>query len=155
MEDVMKRYQVTAIAGCLLIFSAVCVFGSAAEQPTTTGDEAAQIVALQKERVEALQKLVDICVAQCEAGTLPLESVAAAQNELIDAQLDSTDKTEERVTLLTEQLQVAENVLKYIEAKRQSGFKVAETDRLRAMSHCLNVKIKLLRERNKLNPSTK
>jgi outer membrane protein TolC len=116
---------------------------------------AAQIIALQKERVAALQELVKICIAQYQSGVMPLESVSTAQNELIDALLDSTAKPEERVTLLTEQLKIADMVVQAFDKRYKAGFGTMKTEFLRAKSHYLNVKIKLLRERGRLKPVTK
>jgi hypothetical protein len=116
---------------------------------------AAQIIALQKERIAALQELVEILIVQYQRGVVPFESLAAAQNELIDAQLDSTDKPEERVALLTQQLKIAEGVVDYSERKFMAGFRMTKTDVLHAKSHYLDVRIKLLRERGKLKPVIK
>jgi hypothetical protein len=152
MEDVMKRYLIAAAFACLLAFSGFFAFVDAAQQSGVADDEAAQITALQKERVEILQQVVKIYLHQLKTGAEPLESVAAAQNELIDAQLDATDKPEERVALLTEQLKIAENVSDYYDSRFKSGFKISAADVLRAKSHYLTVKIKLLRESSKLKP---
>jgi hypothetical protein len=155
MENVMKRKLVIVFLGCILLVAGFCVVVGVAQQPGTTEDTAAQITALQKERIEALKKVVSICIAQNQAAGVSFETVAAAQEQLIDAQLDATDKTEERVALLTEQLKVAEGVFNYWEGRHKVGFKVVQTDVLRAKAHALDVKIKLLRERAKLNPAEK
>jgi hypothetical protein len=53
----MRRFAVVAVMASLILLSAIVVAVSAAESPE---DVAAQIKALQKERVEALKTLLDI-----------------------------------------------------------------------------------------------
>jgi hypothetical protein len=155
MENVMKRYPVTMIVACLLLFSGICVLVATAQQQGTKDDEAAQIMALQKERIAALKELVEVCVAQYKMGTLAFDSVAAAQDELLCAQLDSTDKPEERVAILEKQLKLTKGVLDFIDVRLKAAFKVTTVDLLRAKSHYLEVQIKLLQERSKLKAAAK
>ena len=149
----MKRYLTTTALSCVLVLSSL--LAAAAQQPKTTRDSAAEIKSLQEKRIEVLQKLVKVCDSQQRVGALPFESVAAAQYELIDAQLDATNKPKERVVLLEQELKVAEHVQRYLEGKYKAGFKSFEADLLRAESQCLSVKIELLRERSRLKAVTK
>lgn len=131
------------------------VVGQPVGQPQTMKTDAAKLAAtvdagtiatVQKERIEALQELVKFCMQQFKHGTTPFDSVASAQEELINARLDATDKGDERVALLTEQLKVADSMLHYIDVRYRAAAGATRADFLRAKSHYLQVKIKLLQE---------
>jgi hypothetical protein len=154
----MKRHAALMLA--LGFVFAVVALGWAAEaskdvqRSTGVADPATQIAYIQKERIEVLQNLVDVCVAQFNVRAIPLESVVAAQNEFIDAKLELTDKPEERVALLTSQLiialKIAETVSIYGNGRYATALPINEADILRAKSHYLAIKIKLLQEQGKL-----
>jgi len=82
-----------------------------------------------------------------------LLQVFSAQNELCNAQLDSTDEPEKRVALLTKQLDNANKVLEIVQGQMKAGV-AGPADLFRAKSQYLNVKIMLLRERNRKRPPT-
>jgi hypothetical protein len=154
MEDAMRRYPIAVTVCCLSLFVGGAVLGATEQQQGATDTEAAQISALQKERIATLQQLVTICVAQYQSGMLPFDSVAAAQEELLAAQLESTDKPEERVALLKEHLNIVESLCNSAD-KMFKGGRVSRPDVLRAKSRYLDVKIKLLRESSRLKALTK
>ena len=65
----MRRYLVAAMLVCLFAFSEILAFVAAAQpQGEPTGDQAVEIKALQKERVETLQRLVSFCTEQYKMG---------------------------------------------------------------------------------------
>ena len=67
--------------------------------------------------------------------------------------MDSTDEPEKRVALLERQLVMANDVLKIVQARFNSGT-ATQADICHAKAVFLDVKIKLLRERNRKIPPT-
>jgi hypothetical protein len=151
----MKRRFIPAIFVCLAAFSGIFVFQSAAQQQgESTDGTAAQIKELQKERVETLERLVAMYLAHYDNGKIAFESLAAAQNELVYARLELTDKPEERIALWKKQLESAESMRKLAEMKFQNGA-TTQSDVCRAKALCLDFKIKLLREQGRLESQAK
>ena len=93
----MRRCLVVAIAVCLFGVCGAFVFVNAAQQQADSNDDLlAQVKRLQKERIETLEELLSICSMQYRQGNVLFEEVAAAQDELLDAQLQSSDKPDEK-----------------------------------------------------------
>ena len=111
--------------------------------------ETNEIEKLQKEKIVALQKAVQIYVLQYEQGAVIFSSYYDAQNELINAQFELISNSQERIILLTTQLDLANNVYQHIEGRYTAGFRFSEVDLIKAKVLCLDIKIKLLRELNK------
>lgn len=110
---------------------------------------AAEIRALQQERIAALAKAAEYTLQQYEQGRILFGTVVLAQVQLVKARLAATDKPDERLSLLEEQLQLAETALKCAERGFEAGA-TAKADVFQAQANVLDVKIKLLRERAKL-----
>ncbi|MGO8749555.1 MAG: TolC family protein [Thermoguttaceae bacterium] len=110
-----------------------------------------QIKALQKDRIEALTRLVDVCWSQYRAGSNTFSTVVGAHDQLLSAQLDFTEKPEERVALLTNQAKTATEYLELTQGRFKTGI-TTQADIYRAQSHLLDIKINLLRERNRHPP---
>ncbi len=106
---------------------------------------AVQIRALQKERIEALTKVVQIRESQYWVGTIDREAVVSAEAALVDAQVDATGNRDERVALLTQALK-RESALLEIAGSRFGAGSVTEGDVNRARSLLLTTKIRLLRD---------
>ena len=117
------------------------------------GNDATQLKVLQAERIQVLKRLVQISIAMYQVGTVDFNQLSSAQQELCDAQLNSTDEPEKRVALLTKQVEMANDVLKIVRARFNAGT-VTEMDVCRAESLQLGLKIKLLQERKMLRPPT-
>ena len=64
-------------------------------------DTTAQIKELRKEQVETLTKLVEARESRFILGTMQREVIIDADSALVNARLEATDKSEERITLLT------------------------------------------------------
>jgi len=109
---------------------------------------AAELKALQDERIKLLTQTVEVLTGQYNVGAADIAQVATAESELCNALLDSTDEPEKRIALLTKQLDRANGFVKVTQIRYQSGT-VSNADVYRAKSQCLDVKIKLLRERSK------
>jgi outer membrane protein TolC len=83
-----------------------------------------------------------------------LTEVSKAQEKLFKAKLEATDKPNERIALLEEQLKIAKNVLDFTEKSYKAGFQITEVEFLRAKAHYLTIEIKLLKEREKNQPKS-
>ena len=107
----------------------------------------AQIKAAQKERVKVLTELVEIRTAQVKAGTLSRPVLLGAEADLVNAQIDATDKHEDRVALLEQAVKREAEFLNVAEA-RQTVTQATDTqaDVYRARSLVLTTKIGLLKE---------
>jgi outer membrane protein TolC len=110
--------------------------------------ETEDIKALQKQKIEALTEMIRICMLQYEMGVGEFASYANAQHALVSAQLESTDNPQERITLLTAQLKLAEKVLQCSERKFEAGIGMGLIDVLRANILCLDIRIQLVKEKN-------
>ena len=126
---------------------------TAKPQPKPKDDDAAQLTTLQDERVEVLTQLVKVTMEYCRQGKCGIEDGISAQNQLVAAQLDSTDEPAKRVALLTQQVELASTLLKMAEQRHEAGI-ITIVDVYRARSCLLDVKIRLLRERTKQGPQT-
>ncbi len=140
----MMRRTVAAV-----IIGLIAVHDSAAEQ-----DEAAQVKALQKERVDTLSKLVELCHADYGLGMIRCEDVINAETELVDAQMEATENPGERIARLTEGVKRETELLKIIQSRREAE-RVSLANVYRAKSLLLNTKIRLLRERSKQRTPTR
>ena len=105
----------------------------------------AQIKAAQKERVKALTELVEICTAQFRVGTSSCELLLWTEANLINAQMDATDKHEDRVAVLERGVKRESEFLKMVEARFDAGM-ITQADVYRARSLVLATKIRLLEE---------
>jgi len=124
-------------------------------QAKASDNDAAQLKALQDERIRTLTQTVAALTAQYKVGMLAdVSQVFSAENELCNAQLEVTDEPEKRIALLTEQLRTANELLKVAQARVDAGT-VTEVDIFRAKSVHLGLKIKLLRERGRKSPPSK
>ena len=77
----------------------------------------------------------------------------ATQEELIEAKLDATDRTEERIALLKEQLKIAQEVLDFVNKAHDAGFRIADIDLYQAQAHTLKIEIQLAKEELKAEDS--
>ena len=114
-----RRIAVTVLSGLLILLAFVVRSTTAERQPEPKDDDAAQLKALQEERVEVLTQLVTVTMAYCQQGTCGIEDGISAQNPLGAAQLDSTDEPEKRVELLTQQVELANTLLEVAEQRHQ------------------------------------
>jgi hypothetical protein len=125
----------------LFVLSAIATPVGAAEQ-----DLSVQIKALQRERVETLAKLVNYCKAEFAVGAMRCQEVIDAETDLIRAELDATDKPDERIALLTAHVSSQTQFLKSVEYRRQTET-LGLANVYRARSMLSNTKIMLLQER--------
>ncbi len=121
--------------------------------PKARDNDAALLKAAQDERIKVLGQLVEILLSQYTVGTVDFNQLGSAQNELSNALLDSMEEPEKRIAMLEKQLVMANDVLSVAKAKLNAGT-VTQADAVRAKAVFLDVKIKLLRERNRKLPPT-
>ncbi len=132
----MTRCLVSAI-----VLALIAAHVAAAEE-----DLAAQIKAAQKERVKVLTELAEIRTAQYKVEVIPCEFLVGAEVDLLNAQLDATDKREERIAVLEEGAKRRAELLKTVEGRLKAET-TTEADVYRARSLLLDAKVRLLRER--------
>ena len=145
----MKPFTSGSVSGVLLAIPLIWACPSAAGQSRiNAADEASDVKSLQKELIATLSKKVDLLTRQHQAGTVDFDQVCTAQMELYDAKLDATDKPDERIALLEEQLKTAASAQKLIETRSTSAA-TNEANVLSAKSLYLKIKIRLVRERAK------
>jgi outer membrane protein TolC len=108
---------------------------------------------LRKERIETLEKAFQRLRKQLDVGTVALSDVIDIQREILEAQLEATDKLEERIGFLKAQLVSAQDLFDFIQKHVAAGFKYTETDLYRAKANCLKVEIELAKEEAKLEDS--
>ena len=102
---------------------------------------AAQIRGLQKERIQALSRLVAVYMGQYREGRVTIEPVFAAQNDFTDAQVEAADKPAERVALLTAALKRATEFEKTIDNRLKAGrANTAELEWARSISLYLQIR---------------
>jgi hypothetical protein len=121
--------------------------------PKSRDNDAAQLKAVQEERIKVLTQLVELETAQYKVGATEITRLVSAENELCDALFDSTDDIERRIALLTKQVERANDLVRDTEASVKHGAEtVTEVDVCRAKSLYLGLTIKLLRERGRKGP---
>jgi len=118
---------------------------------SAAGDDDAQLKATKDERVKVLTDLLELITGSYHGGTAEAAQICSTHNDLCNALLDSTEEAEKRVALLTKQLEKASEFLKNTQRRFDSGT-ITQADVLRAKSLCLDIKIKLLRERSRKEP---
>ncbi len=107
-------------------------------------DEAAELKRLQTELIATLSQKVDVLTLQNKTGAADFFQLCTAQFELYDAKLDATDKPDERIALLNEQVKTAASALEAAEMR----FITANGDNpnvLSAKALCLRIKVRLVR----------
>jgi hypothetical protein len=139
------------MTNCIIV---TIVAGLISGQPAKERDLAAEIKALQHEKVGALAKLVAFRRAEFAEGLPRCEAFLAAEGELIDAQMDAAENAEERITLLTEHVKNQTEFLKIVESMRERNT-IGLADVYRARTRLINTKILLLRESRSLMAAKK
>ena len=144
----IPRITALFIAGLAIAMAAQVPAIADQSQARESKDDAAELKAVQAERIKVLTQAVDVLTAQYMVGTVDFCQVAAAETDLCNALLDSTDDPDKRTALLAKQLDRATGILKVTQSRFDAGT-VTQADVLRAKSHQLDIKIKLLRNRKK------
>ena len=151
----MKRCAIALVLSGLLAVPFLATQARAAESPSeSVKDEAAEIKALQKDRIVALTGVVEILLVQYQHGNTEFRALALAQTDLLAAEFDATDDANERIALLERELKVAKDALDTAERKAQAG-RANAVESLQAKALVLDIKIKLLRERAKARTAAK
>jgi hypothetical protein len=131
-----------------LVLVAVPIVGQ--QQSGLADSEAAEIRKLQQERVLTLTQLVKLLTAQHEAAKVDITKLADAQIELLKAQLELAETPKARIELLEAQLKIQQKVVVVWEERLRAGNPESPAEVWRAKLPCIDVKIRLIRERAKL-----
>jgi hypothetical protein len=118
--------------------------------------DSAKLEQLQKERIDVYDILVVKMMNMYMKGAGPYHDYAPfalAQEEIIGAILDGTEKSAERIALLEKQLKLAQECYDYVDKARTSGFGVTDIDFHQAKAQRLAIEIKLLEEKNSGDPA--
>ena len=151
----MQRFAITVLLSGLLAVPFLVIQTKAAESPGEPAkDVAAEIKALQKERIAALTGVVEILLEQYQHGGVEFRALALAQTDLLAAEFEATDDANERIILLERELNVAKDALDTAERKVQAG-RANAVESLQAKALVLDIRIKLLRERSKARTAAK
>jgi hypothetical protein len=145
----MKRFTICVVLFGFIVVSLLITRPALTDQQSEKKTvEPTKMEQLQKERIDALEKIAAIVKGQL-GYIATVVDFSKAQEEVIKAKLDATDKPSERIALLEEQLKFAQDAFKYVDGQYKTGFAhVTEADSLHAKAHCLTIEIKLLKEHN-------
>jgi hypothetical protein len=144
----MKRFTIFAVLLGFIVVSLLIARPALTDQQSEKTAESTKMEQFQKERIETLEKIVALVKGRM-AVSATVTDLSKAQEELIEAKLEATDKSDERIALLEEQVKIAQDCFKFVDREYKIGFgQVTEFDSLRAKAHCLTIEIKLLKERN-------
>jgi outer membrane protein TolC len=155
VRDFVKRQRDAGfLASDLDVFQAQarCLAIEIKLQKEKQPDDSAKIGQLQNEQIDAIKKSIDLMKRQYESGAGPYRDLTAfrrAEQELLAARLDATDKPSERIAVLEEQLKSAQDVRDFVKRRHDVGFEVSDLDLFQAEARCLSVEIMLLKERIK------
>ena len=148
----MKRLAIATICARYATGFASVRHAPAQQHDKTATSYAAKIKALQEERIAILSRAVKIVTAQYMAGTADFKELAAAEMELVNAQLDCSDTPEERIAYLEAGSKMAKSAVEIAEV-RFKGRTISDLDVNWFKAVYLDMQIKLLKERQKLASS--
>jgi len=119
----MKRSSLLLVG---LVASMLCgalvVWTHTARSQQPAPDAASErLDALLRERVDTFQQIVKIAVAEHEAGVASLEEVLNAYAQLADAEIELTDKHDERVEILKRRLEGVKKLERAVQARHKIG----------------------------------
>lgn len=145
----MKRFTIFAVLLGFIVVSLLIARPALTDQQSEKKtSEPTKLEELQKERIEVFEKMIPFFVQQYGSNDVRFTDFSKAQEGLIEAKLEATDKPDERIALLEEQLKIAKQAFHIAEVKFTSGNKTA-AESLQAKAHCLTIEIKLIKEQKK------
>ena len=153
MENGMKRLTICAMFAGLC---AVAVFFGDRHAPAqqrqdqAVRDDAAQLQALQKERIKMLSATAKRVETQFKLGAADYQQFVAAETELVNAEVEYSESPEERVGYLEKGSQLAKAIADIAEKRFKSGYIQTEVPVFRLKAVYLDLQIRLLKERQKL-----
>jgi archaellum component FlaC len=127
-------------AALVLVMSLV-----AAEADETGQDEdlRTKIKSLQVQRVQTLERGIELAIAQYVEGMTDLNVFLALQLELLDAKLATAGTLDDEIQVLKSHLEVVKQTLNMVTARYEQG-KVSKLDVIRAKSAALRIEVQLL-----------
>jgi outer membrane protein TolC len=117
----------------------------AAEADETGQDEdlRTKIKSLQVQRVQTLERGIELAIAQYVEGMTDLNVFLALQLELLDAKLATAGTLDDEIQVLKSHLEVVKQTLNMVTARYEQG-KVSKLDVIRAKSAALRIEVQLL-----------
>jgi archaellum component FlaC len=117
----------------------------AAEADETGQDEdlRTKIKSLQVQRVQTLERGIELAIAQYVEGMTDLNVFLALQLELLDAKLATAGTLDDEIQVLKSHLEVVKQTLNMVTARYEQG-RVSELDVIRAKSAALRIEVQLL-----------
>ena len=119
-----------------------------AQEAPAQDSNADSVESLQKQHVDTLRKALALAQAQYDAGLLPVQNLFDLRSDLLEAQLDMATTREERIKIVSKQLDLAMSSLAASKARFDQAL-ISQLDLLRAESAALQIKIKLAKLRAK------
>ncbi len=123
------------------------------QQGEEKADKQSKLAQLEQERIETYEKIVPMVYKQYRSGLASFTDYAKAQEDYLKAKLEATDNQSDRIALLEQQLKVARSDADLIDQVHRAGGPITDIDVLRAKAHCLNIEIRLVKERNSEKPA--
>jgi outer membrane protein TolC len=130
-------------AVCLLVLMNLTASG---DEPSNAEDTTARIRKLQQERVDVLQRAVNLVLIQFKEGEISFNGVHEIQRDLLDARLEMAETRGEKIKGLESHLKFAKGALRLAEGQAAAG----KTDQVAvylAKSDVLSIEIQLLKLR--------
>ncbi|PHR94914.1 MAG: hypothetical protein COA78_31205 [Blastopirellula sp.] len=132
-------------------------FSAMSEEPIATESISDKILALQKKRIELLQKGVGVAKVHFENGSdrATLETYHSAQLKLLNSQFELATTNKEKIEILQAKLKIAKKELSSIEVLSSGGFAGGEANRLfEKKSNTLGAELQLLKFQQSIQGST-
>ena len=101
---------------------------------------------LQLERIEVLRESVKFVTVAYRQGTLDFERVVSSQRKWLDAKLEVAETRAERISVLAEQLKLAQQLLEFADQKFRVGLST-QLGVWEAKSAALRIEIELMKLR--------
>lgn len=142
----MKRFTVFAVLMGFVVISFLIARPALTDQQNEKkAAEPASLEQMHKDRIATLERLVEVLKEQYRAGGVGFNELSTAQDDLIEAKLETATQPAERIALLEKQVEAAKEAVEFAESRFKQGI-TSEADYLRAKAHLLNIQIKLARE---------
>ena len=143
----MNRLASACVLSILIVGATIAGRRSQAAPSDVAPDSAAaKIKELQQERIKLLGIAARILIAQYQVGTVDYTEAKSAERELLEARLDAAETPQQRIAVLEELQKSIEDLVKVVEGRFNNG-RCSEADLDRGKASLLEVRIKLLRER--------
>jgi len=144
----MNRLTSACFLSVLIVCAIVAAWSSHAASPpdAATRTPVAEIKDLQQQRIVLLGKAAKMLDTQYRMGSVDFTDLKAAEREWLEARLDAAEAPPQRIAVLEEFQKSVEELVKAVEGRYTSG-RCSKADLDRAKASLLDVRIRLLRQR--------